>query len=122
MQSLTHVTRLMLLTLGLALSTAAYSVQQVVVDELYCDGVALMAKAGAEAKQRGESLSKWRQNLLAMKGYGVRNQDNVLYRVLPQAINEVNRVYGAKQNPMDTYIVSFNACMSKDYGRLVSLN
>lgn len=121
MQSLTHVTRLALFIGCLLVSTMTHSVQQVIVDETYCDGVALLAKAGTEAKQRGESLSKWRQNLLAMKGYGVRNQDNVLYRVLPQAIDEVNKVYRAKQSPIDTYITSFNACMSTGYGRLLSL-
>lgn len=121
MLSLTHVKRLMLLIGLIMSSTTAYGVQQTVVDETYCDGIALLAKAGVEAKQRGESLSQWRQNLLAMKGYGVRNQDNVLYRVLPQAIEEVNKVYGAKKPPIDTYITSYNACMSSDYGRLVTL-
>lgn len=122
MQSLTHVTRLMLLVVGLTLSSAAYSVQQVVVDELYCDSLALMSKAGAEAKQRGESLVKWRQSLLAMKGYGVRNQDNVLYRVLPRVIEEASAVYKKGETPIDTYMTSYNACMSKSYGQLITLN
>lgn len=122
MQSLTHVTRLILLTLGLSLSTAAYSVQQVTVDELYCDSLALMSKAGAEAKQRGESLIKWRTSLLAMKGYGVRNQDNVLYRVLPRVIDEADKVYARNETPVNTYITSYNSCMSKSYGRLLTIN
>lgn len=122
MQSLPHVTRLMLLMGCLITAPLAYSVQQVVVDEVYCDGIANMDKAGVEAKQRGESLTKWRSNLVAMKGYGVRNQDNVLYRVLPQAIERAEQVYRANKPPVDTYIASYNACMSKDYGRLLSNN
>lgn len=122
MLRLTHVTRLMLLIVTLMGSSMAYSVQQTEVDNVYCDGLALMAKAGAEAKQRGESLDKWRHNLLAMKGYGVRNQDNVLYRVLPQAIEEANKVYRDRKTPIDTYVTSFNTCMSNNYGHLVSLN
>jgi len=102
--------------------TMAHSVQQVVVDQLYCDGLADMAKAGAEAKQRGESLQQWRKNMLAMKGYGVRNEDNVLFRVLPQAIEEAGEVYKAKRPPVATYIATYKACMKNDYGNLATLD
>lgn len=122
MQCLTHVLRLGVLFAAMAVSTLTYGVQADTVDEIYCDGLALMAKAGVEARQRGESLPKWRHNLLAMKGYGVRNKDNVLYRVLPQVIDEADRVYQTRQTPTETYVSSFNSCMSKDYGRLISAN
>lgn len=121
MQSFPYVIRLVALIVGITLTPSAFSQQQIVVDELYCDSLALMSKAGAEAKQRGESLVKWRTSLLAMNGYGVRNQDNVLYRVLPQVIHDVNQVYTRNETPIETYKTSYNACMSKDYGRLLSV-
>lgn len=120
MQCLTHVIRLGVLIGILMIPSIAHG-EQVVVDELYCDSTALMAKAGAEAKQRGESLPKWKQNLQAMKGYGVRNKDNVLYRVLPKAIEEAPSVYKWKKTPIDTYMASYKACMQNDLGRLVTL-
>lgn len=122
MQCLTHVLRYTLLAVTLMGAPVAYGKQEVVVDQLYCDAAALMAKAGAEAKQRGESLPKWRQNLLAMKGYGVRNKDNVLYRVLPRAYEEAPKVYSERKSPIDTYLASYKACMQDDYGHLVTLN
>lgn len=122
MQCLTHVLRLMLLMVVLIIPSVAKGAQEIVVDQLYCDSTALMAKAGAEAKQRGESLPKWRQNLLAMKGYGVRNKDNVLYRVLPRVIEEAPDVYQWRKTPMETYVKSFNACMQNDFGQLVVVN
>lgn len=120
MQCLTHVMRLGLLLGILMVPTMAHG-EQVAVDELYCDSAALMAKAGAEAKQRGESLPKWKQSLQAMKGYGVRNKDNVLYRVLPRVIEEAPQVFKWRKTPMETYVQSFNTCMQNDYGNLVSL-
>lgn len=122
MQCLTHVLRCALLVATLVGAQAAHGKQEVVVDQLYCDSAALMAKAGAEAKQRGESLPKWRQNLLAMKGSVVRNKDNVLYRVLPKAYEEAPKVYSEKKSPIDTYLASYRACMQNDYGHLVTLN
>lgn len=121
MQCLTHVLRLVLMIGILTIPIVALGAQETVVDQLYCDGTALMAKAGAEAKQRGESLPKWRQNLLAMKGYGVRNKDNVLYRVLPRVIKEAADVYKWRKTPLETYVKSFNTCMQNDYGQLVTL-
>lgn len=121
MQCLTHVLRLVVLIGILMVPTMAHG-DQVAVDELYCDSAALMAKAGAEAKQRGESLPQWKKNLQAMKGYGVRNKDNVLYRVLPRVIEEAPAVYKWKKTPLDTYVQSFNTCMQNEYGHLVTLN
>lgn len=121
MQCLTHVLRWMLMAVTLLVAPLALSEEQIVVDQLYCDSAALMAKAGAEAKQRGESLPKWRQNLIAMKSYGVRNKDNALYRVLPKVIEEAPKVYKDKKNPIDTYLASFDNCMRNDYGQLVTL-
>lgn len=122
MQCLTHVLRLALMVGVLVTSTSTLGAQETVVDQLYCDSADLMAKAGAEAKQRGESLPKWRQNLLAMKGYGVRNKDNVLYRVLPRVIEEAPQVYQWHKTPMDTYVTSFNTCMQNDFGHTVAVN
>lgn len=121
MQCLTHVLRTITLLVTLMVTSLAYG-EQMVIDKLYCDGTALMAKAGAEAKQRGESLPKWKKNLEAMKGYGVRNKDNVLYRVLPRVINEATAVYRWRKTPMETYTYSFNTCMQNDFGQLVSIN
>lgn len=121
MQCLTHVLRSVALVAVLVTSTLAHG-EQVVVDQLYCDSAALMAKAGAEAKQRGESLKTWQRNLLAMKGYGVRNKDNVLYRVLPRVINEAPDVYKWRKTPIDTYLASYRTCMQNDYGQLVTVN
>lgn len=119
MKCLTHVLRSVALVAVLSTPAMAHN-EQMVVDQLYCDSAALMAKAGAEAKQRGESLPKWKSNLLAMKGYGVRNKDNVLSRVLPKVIEEAPQVYQWHKTPMGTYLQSFNTCMQNDYGRLIT--
>jgi hypothetical protein len=122
MQCFQSVLRLVAMMIILMVSPIALGKQEVIVDELYCDAAALMAKAGAEAKQRGESLPKWRQNLLAMKGYGVRNKDNVLYRVLPKVYDEAPKVYRDRKTPMDTYMASYNSCMQNEYGLLITVN
>ena len=92
------------------------------VEEVYCDGLSLMAKATSEAAQRKEPIEKWRQNLNVMKGASVKDKDNVLYYILPQAVTQVNRIYKAKQSPMDTYIAEYNRCMSKQYDTVVVIN
>ena len=121
MQCLTHVLRPLLFVAALAVIPTAMATD-VVVDEVYCDGLANMAKAGAEAKQRGESESKWRTNLISLRGYVVKNKDNVLYSILPKAQEEVAGVYSARQTPIDTYITSYNRCMGETYGNVVTLN
>lgn len=122
MQKLKHVS-LMLLFVGALLTPELASAQrQVQVDKQYCDNLALMAKAGAEAKQRGESLSQWRHNLTAMQSTTALSQDNVLFRVLPQVIAEAKDVYTARKTPIDTYLTSFNSCMATNYGHYVSLS
>lgn len=85
------------------------------VDQLYCDSLSLMAKATMEAKQRGESEAKWKQNLNTLKGYREKNKDNVLYTILPQAVTQVNRLYKSKQNPLDTYMAEYRNCMTTQY-------
>jgi hypothetical protein len=95
--------------------------ETVVVNGTYCESLAEMAKAGAEAKSRGESKQQWRSNLLSLKGYVVKNKDNVLYSILPKAVTEVDTVYREKKNPIDTYQTSYVSCMQNDYGHTVTL-
>uniref|UniRef100_A0AB39CDB7 Valyl-tRNA synthetase n=1 Tax=Pseudomonas phage RVTF4 TaxID=3236931 RepID=A0AB39CDB7_9VIRU len=121
MQCLTHVLRPLLFIAALAVTGNAIA-KDVVVDELFCDSLALMSKAGAEAKQRGESEAKWRSNLIALRGYVVKNKDNVLYSILPKVQEEVSTVYSARRTPIDTYIASYNNCMGNEYGNVVTLN
>lgn len=122
MQKLKHVTLPMLFVCALLAPGMALAQQQIQVDQLYCDSLALMAKAGAEAKQRGESLNQWRHSLTAMQSTTALSQDNVLFRVLPQVIDEAKQVYTARKTPIDTYITSYNSCMATDYGRYVTLS
>jgi len=122
MQCLTHVLRSLVLVTALAVSGNAMATETVVADNNYCDSLALMAKAGAEAKSRGESQQQWRSNLLSLKGYVVKNKDNVLYSILPKAVTEVDRVYQERKTPMDTYQTSYVSCMANDYGKTVVLN
>ena len=49
----------------------------------------------------------------------MKDKDNVLYYILPQAVTQVNRIYKAKQKPMDTYVTEYNRCMSEQYGELI---
>ena len=122
MQKLKHVT-LMVLFIGTLMTSELASAQhQIQVDKQYCDSLALMAKAGAEAKQRGESLSQWRHNLTAMQSTTALSQDSVLLRVLPQVIDEAKGVFTARKTPIDTYVASFNSCMATNYGHYVSLS
>jgi hypothetical protein len=93
----------------------------VMADLNYCEGLALMTKATTEAKQRGETEESWRKNLQALKGYVVKNKDNVLYSVLPKVIQDVDPVWNNKLSPMDTYMASYNSCMMNDYGKAVVL-
>jgi hypothetical protein len=95
--------------------------ETVVANGTYCESLADLAKAGAEAKSRGETKQQWRSNLLSLKGYVVKNKDNVLYSILPKAVAEVDTVYREKKNPMDTYQTSYVSCMANDYGKTISL-
>lgn len=78
-----------------------------------------MAKAGAEAHQRGESKQQWRSNLLSLKGYVVKNKDNVLYSILPKAVKDVDAVYRNNETPLESYDTSYVSCMANDYGDVV---
>lgn len=122
MQCLTHVLRPLLLVAALAVAGNAVATDAVIVDQNFCDGLALMSKAGAEAKQRGESEAKWRSNLISLRGYVVKNKDNVLYSILPKVQEEVTQVYSAGQTPIDTYVTSYRNCMGNHYGEVVTLN
>lgn len=92
----------------------------VMADLNYCESVALMAKAGSEAQWRKTPKQEWREHLQSLRGYVVKNKDNVLYSVLPKAIQDVDKVYSARQRPMQTYTTIFNSCMANDYGRAVA--
>lgn len=118
MQCLTHVMKFLAVValLVLPLQTKA---TEIMVDELYCEGVALVAHATAEARGRAEPMAKWKQNLSALKGYGVKDNDNVLYKILPQAIKNVHGIYVRKDSPQEAYVVSRETCMSEDYGKTV---
>lgn len=119
MQCLTHVMRLILVTL-LLMVAAPVSATLVNVDKDFCDGYALMAKAGSEAKQRGESKQQWQAQLQALRGYVVKNKDNVLYSVLPKVITDSELNWGKKLTPLDRYITTYNTCMADDYGKVVA--
>ncbi|MNE46512.1 hypothetical protein D3C80_1408550 [compost metagenome] len=95
---------------------------EVIANGVYCESLAEMAKAGAEAKSRGESKQQWRTNLLSLKGYVVKNKDNVLYSILPKAVSEVDTVYKNRETPMNTYQTSYVSCMTNEYGKIVVLN
>jgi len=106
----------------LAYASVTSATTQVAVDETYCDGVALMAKAGIEAKRRGETLLKWQDNLKVLQGIVAKHQDDLLAKVLPKAIKDSDKTFNARLNPTETYIANYDSCMAKDYGRLVTLN
>lgn len=118
MQCLTHVMKLVVI-LSTLLYVSSPLAASLVVDENYCNGVALIAHATAEARQRKTPILQWEENLRSLKGYGVKNKDNVLYNVLPAAIKEVHVVYSRKQNPRDAYVTSFKTCMDNNYGKAV---
>ncbi|QBX32422.1 hypothetical protein [Pseudomonas phage PA1C] len=118
MQCFTHVMRLMVVA-GILMVPLQAEATEVRVDEVYCEALALAAHATAEARGRSEPIAKWKQNLLALKGYGVKDKDNVLYKILPKAIQDVRGIYDAKDSPQDAYMASFDSCMSEDYGKMV---
>lgn len=122
MLNLTHVLRSLLLIILFALPMSTQASVGVKVDELYCDGLSLMAKATSEANQRKEPEAAWRKNLETLRGYGVKDKDNVLYYILPQAVTQVKRIYQSKQTPKDTYITEYNRCMKEQYGQVVAVN
>lgn len=122
MLNLTHVLRSLALIVLLLLSFNVQANLGVKVDEVYCDGLSSMAKATSEAQHRREPIEKWRANLNTLKGLGVKDKDNVLYYILPQAVTQVNRIYKAKQTPVQTYITEYNRCMSEQYGEVVVIN
>lgn len=121
MQCLTHVLRSLVLVTALAAATNTMATE-VIANGVYCESLAEMAKAGAEAKSRGESRQQWRTNLLSLKGYVVKNKDNVLYSILPKAVSEVDTVYKNRETPMNTYQTSYVSCMTNEYGKIVVLN
>ncbi|MNC63751.1 hypothetical protein D3C87_1371480 [compost metagenome] len=121
MQCLTHVLRSLVLVTALAAATNTMATE-VIANGVYCESLAEMAKAGAEAKSRGESKQQWRTNLLSLKGYVVKNKDNVLYSILPKAVSEVDTVYKNRETPMNTYQTSYVSCMTNEYGKIVVLN
>lgn len=121
MHCLTHVLKSLVLAATLTMSAAALATDAVVVDDNYCDGLALMAKAGAEAKSRGESKNDWITYLRSLKGYVVKNKDNVLYSILPKVVTEVDTVYQNRETPIGTYLTSYNNCMANDYGNVVAI-
>lgn len=122
MLNLTHVLRSLVLVVLFLVPFNTQASVGVKVNELYCDGLSLMAKATSEAHQRKEPEAKWRKNLETLKGHGVKDKDNVLYYILPQAVTQVKRIYQSKQNPKDTYIAEYNRCMSEQYGQVVVVN
>lgn len=121
MQCLTHVLRSLLFVGALSVSAEAMAVETVVVDGNYCESLALLAKAGAEAKSRGESKQDWFTYLRHLKGYVVKNKDNVLYSILPKAEAEVDSVYKNRETPMGTYNTSYDGCMTNDYGNRIAV-
>lgn len=116
---LTRALRWLALLVVFALPTTVQADLMFKVDENYCSSLSLMAKATSEASQRKEPIEKWRQNLNIMKGDSVKDKDNVLYYILPQAVTQVNRIYKAKQKPMDTYVAEYNRCMGEQYGQIM---
>lgn len=120
MRCLTHVLKFLAVGLVLIwpLRTGA---TEVLVDVNYCKGLAMLAKATAEAHQRSESINEWKKNLNTLDSYVVKNKDNVLYSVLPKAIQEVKSIYAVGDPPVESYVTSFNACMAEDYGRVVAV-
>lgn len=119
MLNLTHALRWLVLMILLLVSLTVQADIRFKVDENYCSGLSLMAKATSEAFQRKEPIEKWRRSLNILKGDSVKDKDNVLYYILPQAVTQVNRIYKAKQKPMDTYVTEYNRCMSEQYGELI---
>lgn len=122
MQCLTHVMKLLavVVLLFMAVPTQAKAAA-VMADLSYCESVALLAKAGSEAQGRKTPIQEWRKHLQSLRGYVVKNKDNVLYSVLPKAIQDVDKVYAARQRPMATYTTAFNSCMANDYGNAVAV-
>ena len=120
MQCLTHVIRMLVVMAMLCVAVPA-SADQVRIDQNYCESFALYAKAGQEAKQRGETKGQWRANLQALKGYVVKNKDNVLYSILPRVIEDNDENWDVKYTPMNRFLVTFNNCMAKDFDKVVTL-
>lgn len=118
MQCLSHVMKILLVGFILLFPNYVKSTEAI-VDENFCHGLALVAHATAEANQRKEPINKWQRNLLTLKGYDVKGSDNVLYKILPRAIQNVHDIYERNDSPKEAYIGSFDSCMSEDYGNLV---
>lgn len=97
---------LVMLLVSPAVQATAYA-----VDATYCDGLALMNKATSEAKQRGEPLAKWKENLRSIKERPTTDKTSLMYVVMPQAISDAERVYKTKQKPVDQYVSSYRSCM-----------
>lgn len=121
MLNLTHALRWLALMVVFVLPFSAQADIRFKVDETYCDALSDMAKATSEARQRKEPVEAWRRNLDILKGASVKDKDNVLYYILPQAVTQVNRIYKAKQNPVDTYVTEYNRCMGEQYGEIMAI-
>lgn len=120
MKSIPHVIRfLILMTFFLSFELKA---ETLTVDVNYCNGLALVAHATAEARQRSEPIQQWKKNLRSLKGYGVKDNGNVLYNVLPDALKEVHEIYSSRAKPKEAYLASFNACMDNNYGKVAVVN
>ncbi|AEH03692.1 hypothetical protein AVT69_gp267 [Pseudomonas phage PhiPA3] len=120
MQCFTHVTRLLVVAALVVLPLQAKSAEVVDTDGI-CHMTALLDQATAEARDRGDTVNQQQGALLALqKGYGVKNKDNVLYSVLPKAIQEVRSVYQKRQPPKEAYVTAYNACMSDRFNRMVA--
>lgn len=118
---LTHALRWLVIVVLLAVPLSGQADTRFVVDQNYCEGLSSMAKATSEASQRKEPIEQWRRNLNILKGDSVKDKDNVLYYILPQAVTQVNRIYKAKQTPIDTYVTEYNRCMGEQYGQIMAI-
>ena len=121
-----HFTQVKWLVIVLVMLLVSPAVQATayIVDATYCDGLALMNKATREAKQRGETLPKWKSILRSIQERAVvtKTQAGVLYIVLPKVLEDADKVYRLDQKPNDVYLTPYNSCMKNKYGTVVAVN
>ena len=100
-----------LLAVVAIVTSANAAALQVEMDDFICSNRALLAKATAEARDRGESLESWKLNLQQTKA--VVDKSNPLWAAIAQGLYDADGVFGPgrKVRPLDTYKDYYRTCM-----------
>ena len=91
------------------------------VDDTFCNGRALLGKAGAEARQRGVTKDQWRNQLYTIRDKSP--QGSILKAVSPMGLLDIDTIYTGKKNrdQVQLYKDLYLSCMQFN-GRTIAFD